>query len=409
MRLHASAWLLACCALACSGPAPARRAADLLHCDLPQTAQSADAFVLAGSDFVQQARAKSEPELYRNAQACAAKALELEPEHAGALRLSGLVLLNDHEFERARDLSLEMLARNREDALSWGTLSDAYLELGELPAAIDAAQRMIDIKPNLPSYGRAAHLRWLQGDMGGAKRLYELAIASGTGHKDPEPRAWMIVQAAWLFWHEGDYRGADAGFDLALRALPEYAPALEGKGRVALASRDYPAAIGWLARAQRAKPTVEISAALGDAYALAGQAAEAEAVYARVERQGRHDPRSVALFLATHDRQPSAALELARAEYRRRKDVYTTDVLALALYRNGQFAEADQLARRAVADGSLDARLLYHAGLIRSAVARDEAGKAEARSSMSDALRRNPGFDPILTGEQHAPALARNR
>jgi tetratricopeptide (TPR) repeat protein len=415
MRLHASACVLVCYALACSGPAPAERAVDskpVARCDLPsdsKNAPSPEAFVLAGSEFVRKARATSEPDLYRNAEACAARALELDPEHIGAQRLQGLVLLNDHEFERARDLALRMLARQREDALTWGTLSDAYLELGDLPAAIDAAQRMFDIKPNLPSYGRAAHLRWLQGDVAGAKRLYQLAIASGASQKDPEPRAWMIAQAAWLFWHEGDYRGADAGFDLALRTLPEYGPALEGKGRVALAQRDYEAAIGWLLRAERKNPTVDVSALLGDAYALSGAVDKAAAVYARVEREGRHDPRSVALFLASHDRQPSAALELARTEYEQRKDAYTKDVLALALYRNGQFAEADQLARQVLASGTQDARLLYHAGLIRSAAARDAGGKAEGQTLMADALRKNPGFDLILTGERHAPALAQNR
>jgi tetratricopeptide (TPR) repeat protein len=218
----------------------------------------------------------------------------------------------------------------------------------------------------------------------------------------------MIAQAAWLFWHEGDYRGADAGFDLALRTLPEYAPALEGKGRVALANREHAAAIDWLLRAERAKPGVEVSAALGDAYALSGATDKAAAVYARVEREGRHDPRSLALFLATHDRQPSAALELSRSEYAQRKDIYTQDVLALALYRNGRFAEADQLARKTLASGTRDARLLYHAGLIRSAASREAAGKLEGQALMSEALRLNPGFDLILSGERHAPELAQN-
>ncbi|HKU37835.1 MAG TPA: tetratricopeptide repeat protein [Polyangiales bacterium] len=372
-------------------------------------AQSPDAFVLAGSDFVRRARAKSEPDLYRNAEVCAAQALELDPEHAGALRLQGLVLLNDHRFERARQLAQRMLAQNPEDTLSWGTLSDANLELGDLAGAIEAAQRMLDIKPNLPGYGRAAHLRWLQGDVAGAKRLYERAIASGSGNKDPEPRAWMIVQAAWLFWHEGDYRGADAGFELALRSVRDYAPALEGKGRTALASGDYATAVRWLERAERARPSVETSAQLADAYALAGDRERAAALYARLPNEGRHDPRGLALYYATHALQPSAALELARSEYAQRKDLYSKDVLALALWRNGQFAEADRLARQAIAAGTPDARLLYHAGLIRSAAARDEAGKREGQALMTRALQLNPGFDPILTGERHAPELAQNR
>src|SRR5262245_3459986 len=92
---------------------------------------------------------------------------------------------------------------------------------------------MVDLKPGLASYGRAAHLRHLQGDVKGAKRLYQLAIGAGDPTRDPEPRAWMIVQAALLFLDQKDYAGAEAGFDLALREIPGYAPALRGKQRLA--------------------------------------------------------------------------------------------------------------------------------------------------------------------------------
>lgn len=388
---------------ACSGTPSASPA----RCDL-SGARTPDALVQAGSDFVRSARLKSEPALYQSAQACAVEALALQPDYAPAQRLQGLVLLNNHAFTKARDLAASMLARHPEDALTWGTRSDAELELGNTSAAIDAAQRMLDLKPNLPSYGRAAHLRWLQGDLPAAKRLYELAIASGTGQRDPEPRAWMIAQAAWLFWHEGDYPGAAAGFELARANIPEYAPALEGLGRTALAAGDYKSAVQWLERARSSRPSIETSAWLGDAYALSGDRARAKAMYAEVERDGvRHDPRALAGFYTSHDREPSNALALARAEYAQRKDVYTKDVLAYALYRNRNLDEALRLAREVVATGTADARLLYHAGVIEAAAAGDEAARAAGRARVADALRRNPGFDPILTGERDA-ALARN-
>jgi tetratricopeptide (TPR) repeat protein len=357
---------------------------------------------------VREARAKSEPALYLNADACVTKALALEANYPAALRLRQLVLLNDHEFAKARDLGAEMVARDPDDAHSWGTRSDAELELGNTSAAIEAAQHMLDLKPNLPAYGRAAHLRWLQGDIAGAKRLYELAIASGTGQRDPEPRAWMIVQAAWLFWHEGDYKGAAAGFELARTNLPEYAPALEGLGRTALASRDYTAAITWLERARKVKPSVETSAALGDAYALNGDRERAKSAYAEVEREGkRHDPRSLAGFYTSHNREPESALQLVNAEYALRKDVISKDVLAFALYRNSRFKEASRLASEVLATGTLDAKMLYHAGLIEKAAATDDAGRRAAEARIADAVRRNAGFDPILTSESPVSALAR--
>lgn len=389
--------LLVTSALACTSPQthePAAKPLPAARCDSVSLPANATAFVLAGFDFVRQARTKSEPGLYRNAEACAQEALALEPSNAQAQRLSGLVLLNDHRFGEARDLARRMLARDDSDALSWGTLSDAYLELGELGASIDAAQHMLDLKPSLPSYGRAAHLTWLQGDVAAARRLYELAIASGTGYEDPEPRAWMIVQAAWVFWHEGDHAGAQAGFDLALHSVPGYAPALEGKGRAALSQGDYPAAVRWLERAHRSRPLVETAWWLGDAHALLGDQARAKYFYEEVERQGkRHDPRSLALFYAVRDREPQVALTLARAEYAQRKDVYTKDALAFAAYRSGLQAEAERLAADILASGVPDARLRYRAGLIRN-----------AHDVMRDALRQHPGLDPILTGGRDALA-----
>lgn len=409
------AFLLVLLSLAACSPRSDKQAtaAPPAHCELPANTPASplapEAFVRQGSEYIRQARVTGAPQLYRNAEACVAEALRLQPDFPAALRLRGLSLLNDHEFAKARDLTKQMLARDPDDALTWGTRSDAELELGEMAAAIESAQRMLDLKPNLPAYGRAAHLRWLQGDITGAKRLYELAIASGTGQRDPEPRAWMIAQAAWLFWHEGDYEGATAGFELARTNLPEYAPALEGLGRTALASGDLAAAVRWLERARKARPSVETSGWLGDAYALQGDRDRAKSLYAEVERDGtRHDPRALASFYTSHDREPELALRLAQAEYEQRKDVTSKDVLAFALYRNGRLQEANRLAREVIATGTLDARMLYHAALIDAAAAKSDVDRSAARARARDALRRNPGFDRILTGASNAALARRN-
>jgi tetratricopeptide (TPR) repeat protein len=362
------------------------------------------AWVSAGRDFVRIARNYAEPRYYAQAEACAREALAHSPSDSAALQLMGLVMLNEHRFREAQALASDMLARHPEDPFSWGTLSDAELELGHVDAAIAAAQQMMDRKPNLPAYGRAAHLRWLQGDREAAKRVYEKAIAAGREQKDREPSAWMIVQAAWLFWHEGDYAGAAAGFDLALHALPEYPPALEGRGRAALALADYAGAIGWLSRALSAHPSIETAWWLGDAYQLAGNAPAALPLYERVSRDGaRLDPRTLALFYATKSREPREALRLARAAYAERQDIYSSDVLAFALYRNGELAEALPLARQAIALGTPDARLLFHAGLIEAA----GGDKHQGRALMQRALALNPSFDRLLTGDLHGTFTAR--
>ena len=372
-------------------PAGRSEAAQSASCELKDENASSDAYVLAGYGWVRKARSEARPQLYRNAEACAQQALELAPNDAAARGLRGMVLLNDHRFTEARELALELLARDAHDVTALGLLSDAALELGDREQALDAAQRMVDEKPSLLSYGRAAHLRWLQGDVTGAKRLYERAIAAGAELKDREPRAWMIVQAALVFWHAGDYAGADAGLNLALREQPEYAPALEAKGRVALARGDARAAIGWLERAERKNPLCETAWMLGDAYRLVGDQARAAQAYERVEREGKaHDPRTLALFYATRDEEPREALRLAKLEHAQRRDLYSDDVLAYALYRNGDVEQARALSRKVIAQGAPDARLLFRAGEIARAAGDANDGDA----LIAQARQLNRGVDP---------------
>lgn len=407
---------LACAAAACDAPATSAGVASLpaahgelgrrptaaaaVGCDAPAaTGAGVEPLLEAARAQLRRARVSFDPGDHARARACVDGALAREPEHAGARQLDSLMLLNDHRFVEARDAARRLVATDPQDALSWGTLSDAQLELGELDGAIEAAQRMMDLKPNLPAYGRAAHLRWLQGDVAGAKQLYELAIAVGAAQRDREPRAWMISEVARLFWHEGDYRGAAAGFELALREQPDYAPALEGRGRAALSLGDYAGAIDWLERALRARPLAETAWLLGDAHALAGEREAAERAYADVQREGvAHDPRTLALFLASQGRDPERALKLARAEHATRSDLYANDVLALALLRAGQHDEADRHASRALAHGTKDARLLYHAGLIKRALGQND----KASALIAEALRLNPRFDPVLLAREGA-------
>jgi tetratricopeptide (TPR) repeat protein len=254
---------------------------------------------------------------------------------------------------------------------------------------------MVDLKPNLPSYSRASYVRWLQGDVLGATQIVRKAIDSGDA-RDPEPLCWVTVQAAMIFWNQGDYAGADAGFDLALRRISSYPPALVGKGRVAMAHRDFARAAELFDRAYAGSPLVETAWLLGDARLAAGDDVRAAEAYALVEKDGRkNDPRTLSLYLSTKGKNVPEALALAEAETKTRGDVHTDDVLAWALFRNGKIAEAADIAARAIALGTEDARLLYHAGKIRTA-AGDTKGGAQL---VTRALAMNPKFDATEAGD----------
>ncbi|MDF2694222.1 MAG: hypothetical protein K0S65_2605, partial [Labilithrix sp.] len=217
--------------------------------------------------------------------------------------------------------------------------------------------------------------------------------------RDPEPGAWVLVQAAMIFWHEGDFDGADAGFDKALERIPSYAPANVGKGRVAMARGDHGRAAELFGRAFEASPLVETAWLLGDARAAAGDVSGADEAYARVDRDGRRtDPRTLSMFLSAKNKDAPEALRLAREEYARRKDIVTEDALAWALYRNGKLDEAQASIARARRLGTPDARLVYHEGAIRIAAGETKKG----RELVARALKMNPAFDATAVKEAAA-------
>jgi tetratricopeptide (TPR) repeat protein len=367
-----------------------------------------DLWILLGRAWVRKARESADPGFYLNADACAQVVLERSPDQKLALDLRGLVLLNGHKFDEARALAVQVTSRHPEDPMAWGTLSDAYLELGRYDEATEAAQTMVDLKPSLPSYSRASHLQWLRGDVVSAKETVRRALDSGrAGKTDPEPGAWVFVQAATMFWHDGDFEGADAGFDKALDRIGDYAPANVGKGRVALAKGDHRRAAELFERAWKVSPLVETAWLLGDAREAMGDAKGAAEAYALVEREGRRtDPRTLSLFFSTKGRSAAEveeALKLARVEYEVRKDITSEDALAWAYYRTGRIAEAKASIAKARRLGTPDARLMFHEGAIRIAAGDTKQGK----KLVADALKKNPAFD--ATGVKEAKALLDDR
>ncbi len=353
-------------------------------------------WVALGQHWVRKARESSDPGYYLNAGACADVALESAPHDRLALDLRALVLLNSHAFAEARILAQRILARHPDDVTAWGTLSDAELELGDVKEAVKAAQRMLGLKPSLPSYSRAAHLSWLLGDDSRALELTRLAIDAAGAAADREPRAWMLVQAGMLFWHRGDYEGADAGFVAALDVVENYPPALVGRGRVRTARGDPAGAAALYERAWKKSPLVETAWLWGEALEHAGDPSAAARAYAAAVREGHaHDGRTLSLMYSTRSVRPDEALRLARAERATRGDLYTEDALAWALYRNGELADARAAIDRARALGTQDARLMFHQGAIYMA----QGQAREGRALVERALARNPHFDATSAAE----------
>jgi tetratricopeptide (TPR) repeat protein len=381
-----------------AGDAPVDREISHLQ-DKLRRLPTTDDWVLLGQTWVQKSRRAGDAGLILAAEGAATAALAMAPGHRAALGLRALVLLDQHRFAAAREQARAILGRDPEDLVALAALSDAALEMGDVAEAMQTAQKLVDLKPGLAAYGRAAHLRWTTGDGSGAKLLYARAIEAGRGAHDPEPVAWMMVQAALVFWNEGDLDGARAGASQALALVPGYAPALVVEARCRLAQGDRSEAIRLLERADQARPSLETRWLLADAKREAGEVAAAERLEARIVREGRQsDPLVLGLFLATRGRDPGEAVRVLESEHRTRPGLAVEDAYAWALHRAGRLAEARAAIDRATAHGTPDPRLLYHAGAIRLAEGRTDEGRALIRK----ALALNPHFDPVAVAEARA-------
>jgi len=72
-----------------------------------------------------------------------------------------------------------------------------------------------------------------------------------------------------------------------------------------------------------------------------------------------------------------------------RKDVYSYDTLAWALYKNGRTQEASAAMQQAMKLGTPDALLYYHAGMIAAGLGQRQT----AQAWLTKALAINPHFD----------------
>ncbi len=333
-----------------------------------------------GWAFVTKARRSFDPGFYKLAEQTALCMGEQQNELLGSLLLQGHVLHNMHRFRDAEGVARQ-LVRKRGLSFDYGLLGDVLMEQGKLSEAVSAYQQMMDQKPSPQAYIRAAHVRWLRGDLAGATELMRIAAP---GFRDRESAAWAQVRLAGYEWQAGNDLNVTEHIHRALTLRTDYPPALLMRGRLLLAEGRYQDAIVTLRRAVQFNPLPEYQWVLSEALHLAGHSEKAREVDLELKQHGEvNDRRTFALYLATTDQNVETAVRLAQDELIARADVFTLDTLAWALFAAGKPEAAHAYSLRAVAEGTQDARLFYHAGVIAAAVGQhDEASHWLVRATL---------------------------
>jgi tetratricopeptide (TPR) repeat protein len=355
---------------------------------------------------LRQYRATHAAETIAAARATVERALAIDPSDFDARRFRASILLTNHEFGAVEKEGLALSAERPRDADVLGMVADAQMESGRYPEALATIQRMVDLKPGLPSYSRVAYAREIHGDLEGAIAAMDMAIAAGDP-SDKEGLSWCIARSGTLLWKLG--RVADAGtrFDAAARLFPRSPHAWEGKGLVARARGELAQAAADFEKAFAIVPWPQYAierAETAEALDRPGEVRRWRSIVRAIEKISTEAGlfnRVLALFEADHGN-PARAAEMAAAELAVRRDVYGWDASAWTLYRAGRIAEAAAAARHALDLGTQDPMLDAHAGIVFAAAGDPDA----ARYRLAKALAVNPAFD-LARAAQARDALGR--
>jgi len=355
--------------------------------------------------YMQRARETSDDQDYVRAEqtARASLALRTQRNDAASVVLAS-ALLAQHRFIEARDVARSLVVQSPEVDAYRALLGETSLELGDYAAARaafgslgGAARRSLSIAPRLARWAE------IRGDTTAAREIMRDAAEAADERRDlpREQAAWFHLRLADLYLRQGRERGAERELRDGLAINPADHRLLAAMARLAAVRQDWREAIRYGDSAIAITLDPATLGLVSDAHAALGDTAKAAEYVAAMEVAVGQEPgayhRAWSLFLLDHGRRVPEVLAAARAELAGRRDIHGYDLVAWALYKSGRAAEAREPMRLAMAQGTQDAMLHYHAGMIALA----SGDPVAARDHLERALAIGPAFDHA------APAIAR--
>jgi tetratricopeptide (TPR) repeat protein len=336
--------------------------------------------------------------LERHAAEQSLKAIPAE-ENNGGLAALAQALLAAHRFAEARDAAQQLRELQPSKLRPLELLADALIELGDYEEATKVCEGFEGDEGPLSASPRLARLDLIAGRLDSAREHFEqgLAIVSSFGIPQPESLAWFHLQLGELAFKSGDWENAGKEYAAAQKASPENYGTADHLAELRGAQGRTEEAIALYEKLVERVPRPEFFQALGDLHTLANEPekaaqslARAEELYLRSTSEGAvHYFHHLAGFYADSKPEPAKAVEWARKDLELRHSIFALDALAWALYKNGDAAGAAETAGKALATGTRDPHLLYHAGLIRMAAGDLEGG----RTALQSAATINPRFN----------------
>ena len=193
-----------------------------------------------------------------------------------ALILKSLIYLSQHHFAEGLTTAQRAQKINPYNAFVYGLIVDGNVEMGDYAAAVENADKMVSIRPDIRSYARVSYLREIHGDYPGAIEAMKMAVSAGA--PSDEATEWARIQLARLYENTGEMKWAAMHYTIALDERPDYPYAVAGQARVAAAQKDYAKAILYYLHADSLTNDYSFKEELVDVYKLSGQPEKAKAV-----------------------------------------------------------------------------------------------------------------------------------
>ncbi|HEY5919290.1 MAG TPA: tetratricopeptide repeat protein [Chryseolinea sp.] len=321
-----------------------------------------------------------------------------------AMVAKATVQLSLHQFEDALSTAQRAEKIDTTTASLYGVFCDAYVELGDYSKAIDAADRMTSIRPDIRSYSRISYLREIHGDTVGAIAAMKEAIASGV--PGLEQTAWARITLGGLHESIGNLAEAEIQYRLALAERPYYAFAIGALGRIEAKRKNYDKSIELLNEASEIMPEFSFQQEIAHVYKITNENSRAESITQDLLESLEEDQDAghvVDLELANIHvdllQEADAAYSYAKKEYKiRPKNIDVCKTMAKIYYQKNNLEEANKLIQIASRTNKQDAEMFCLKGLITYKLGKTKDGI----ELMTKALMIDPFLNEHMLQEMRA-------
>lgn len=268
------------------------------------------------------------------------------------------VQLSQHDFADALRTAQQAVAINPYNAQVYGAVVDANVELGNYEAAVAAADKMNEIRPDLRSYSRVSYLREIHGDTDGAIEAMKRAVKAGApGY---ESTAWARLTLGELYERYGEPEKAAIQYAAILKERPNYPFAIAAQANLEMEAGNYDEAERLLDEARNIIPEVGYYIQLAELYTLQGREEEVALIEDEIMTMLQEDVDSghnmdmeYATLYRDHYEDLDKALEYAEKEYEDRPDNIDVNRLLASIYaKRGDVTKASNHLAKAEATES---------------------------------------------------------